>query len=72
MIPIPDIRGSILGVNVIRVPNAFAARVLNRSLDVSAKDFAKVRCNCGKNGFKYVGIFCNSELSVSKIAATTF
>ena len=37
------IRGSIRGVSVIKVPKAFAARVLKTSLDVSASDLAKVR-----------------------------
>lgn len=53
----------------MRVPNALAALVRRTSLDVSAKDFAKVRCSCGKNGFKNVGIFSSRLFRVRRIAA---
>ena len=39
---IPAIRGSILGVKVIRVPRAFAALIRRISLEVSASDLANV------------------------------
>jgi hypothetical protein len=57
---------------VMRVPRHFAALDRNTSLDVSAKDFAKVRCSCGKNGLRNVGIFSNKLLRVSKIAAMEY
>ena len=66
----PDTRGSTRGVIVIRVPKAFAARALRTSLVVSARDFANVRCNCGKKGFKNVGIFSRRLFSVNNMAAT--
>src|SRR4051812_26227306 len=65
------IKGSIRGVNVMRVPNAFAARVLNTSLEVSAKDLAKVRCNWGRKGLRNVGIFSRRLFKVRRIAALT-
>ena len=40
---LPAMRGSIRGVSVIKVPNAFAALDRRTSLEVSARDFAKVR-----------------------------
>lgn len=66
---IPAINGSMRGVRVINVPNALAALVRRTSLEVSAKDFANVRCSCGKNGFKNVGIFSSRLFSVRRIAA---
>lgn len=66
---LPDISGSTRGVSLIRVPKALAARALRTSLEVSAKHFAKVRCSCGKNGFKKVGIFSRRLLRARRIAA---
>ena len=63
------INGSTRGVIVINVPNALAALVRSNSLEVSARDLANVRCNCGKNGFKNVGIFSSRLLRVYKMAA---
>ena len=57
------------GVRVMRVPSALAALVRKTSLEVSAKDFANVRCSCGKNGFKKVGIFSSRLFNVRRIAA---
>jgi hypothetical protein len=54
---------------VISVPRHLAALVRNTSLEVSAKDFAKVRCSCGRNGLRKVGIFSNKLLRVSRMAA---
>lgn len=66
---IPAIKGSMRGVRVMRVPRAFAARVRSSSLDGSASDLAKVRCSCGRKGFKNVGIFSSRLFKVSRIAA---
>ena len=52
----------------MRVPNAFAALDRNVSLVVSANDLAKVRCSCGRNGFKEAGIFSSKLLSVKRMA----
>ena len=54
---------------MIRVPNALAALVRKVSLEVSARDLANVRCSCGRNGFKNVGIFSSRLFSVRRIAA---
>lgn len=64
----PAMRGSIRGVRVIKVPKAFAALDRRTSLEGSAKDLAKVRCSCGKKGFRNVGIFPSMLFSVSRIA----
>ncbi len=66
---IPAISGSIRGVRVINVPRALAARLRSSSLDVSASDLAKVRCNCGRNGFRSVGIFSKRLFRVNRMAA---
>ena len=63
------IKGSTLGLSVSKVPKAFAARERRTSLPVSANDFAKVRCNCGKKGFRNSGIFSSRLFNVNKIAA---
>ena len=52
------------------MPRAFAALDRRTSLDGSAKDFAKVRCSCGKKGFRNVGIFPSMLFRVSRIAPT--
>jgi hypothetical protein len=65
------INGSIRGVKVMRVPSAFAARVLKTSLEVSANDLANVRCSCGKKGLRNVGIFSRRLFKVNKTAALT-
>ena len=65
------IRGSILGVYLIRVPSALAALDLKVSLEGSASDFANVRCSCGRKGFSAAGIFSSKLFSVRRIAALT-
>lgn len=65
----PEMSGSTRGIRGIRVPSAFEARTLMTSLEESANDFAKVRCSCGRNGFKNVGIFSSKLFRVNKIAA---
>lgn len=65
---LPAMRGSIRGVSVISIPRPLAALVRNVSLEVSAKPLAKVRCNCGKNGFTNRGIFSSNLLRDRKMA----
>lgn len=69
---IPAINGSIRGVSVIRVPNALAALERTISLDVSANDFANVRCSCGRKGLRNVGIFSKRLLRVRRTAAASY
>lgn len=65
------ISGSTLGVSLIKVPRAFAARARKISEEVSASDLANVRWSWGKKGLRKVGIFSSKLLSVSRIAALT-
>ena len=65
---LPAMRGSTLGVNVIRIPRPLAALLRRVSLVVSAKPRANVRWSWGRKGFTASGIFSNSLLSVKKIA----
>ena len=69
---IPEINGSIRGASVIRVPRAFAALDRRSSLAASARDLAKVRWSCGRNGLRKSGIFSNRLLSASKIAPASY
>lgn len=50
------------------VPSAFAALDRKSSLVVSARDLAKVLCNCGRKGLRKVGIFSNKLLRVRRMA----
>lgn len=68
---LPAIRGSILGVNVIKIPKPLAALVRSVSLEVSARPLANVLCSCGKKGLTNCGILTSNLLSVKKIAAIT-
>ena len=63
------IRGSTRGFRVRRVPRALAALDLRTSLVVSARDFANIRCSCGRNGLRARGIFSSRLFRVSSIAA---
>ena len=63
------IKGSTRGFRVNKVPRAFAALDLRTSLVVSARDLAKVRCNCGRKGLRKRGIFSSRLFRVSSIAA---
>ena len=65
---IPATKGSIRGAKVMSVPSALAALDRKSSLVVSAKDFANVLCNCGRKGFRKVGIFSSRLFNVRRIA----
>ena len=54
------------------MPKALAALDLRSSLVESAKDLAKVRCSCGRNGLRKMGIFSSRLLSASNIAPVQF